>query len=51
MAAARELRNCISTRCCSTTYYTALTATSCKMTSGEYGQTDIDYAGHTALTD
>jgi len=51
MAAARELRNCISTRCCSTTYLTALTATSCKMTNGKYGQTDVEFAGHAALTD
>jgi len=56
MAAAQELRDCISYRCCPTgTAYTwwnqAIAGTTCKITQGKYGTTDTAFADHDALAD
>ena len=60
MAAAEQLRNCISYRCCPTwtdgagavTWWNkSLQGTVCKKTDGRYGATDADMADHDALVD
>jgi len=61
MAAAQELRNCISFRCCPTqvgdppaavTWWNpTIAGTSCKVTTGKYGATDAAFANHDALSD
>lgn len=56
MAAAQELRDCISYRCCPTgtliTWWNqAIAGTTCKITQGKYGTTDTAFADHDALAD
>ena len=60
MAAAEQLRNCISYRCCPTStdgagavtwWNKSLQGTVCKKTDGRYGATDADMADHDALVD
>jgi len=60
MAAAEQLRNCISYRCCPTStdgagavtwWNKSIQGTTCKLTNGKYGSTDVAMTDHDATSD
>ena len=60
MAAAEQLRNCISYRCCPTStdgagavtwWNKSIQGKTCKLTNGKYGSTDVAMTDHDATSD